>query len=300
MKLAIIFSFFAAALAIPGMSSVQTWLAGLQQPISNFIDNSFRKSTIPQFILDTKHPWILDNKRKLEGLPNAEAFLCLNLQDHPGNNAPITDLEIPPDLFHNLVIDNNSIGPQRPGWPNAIDRLTEINRCPQALASAKSLYVDVFVYRDENTALWSKIREPCQAPASVFPLFGDVLESMNSLEHLEWGIRHDYAHIFEESFRSRNLTLPSVTSLKLSPLSHFLVAMCPNLERLERGGGLRWNDYSNGPDWKALLIESGVSAPKLKHSAMSSAHAGWSPSMIASKLATPKVSIHIDGLCADV
>ena len=78
------------------------------------------------------------------------------------------------------------------------------------------------------------------------------------------------------------------------------MAMCPNLERLERGGGLRWNDYSNGPDWKALLIESGVSAPKLKHSAMSSAHAGWSPSMIASKLATPKVSIHIDGLCADV
>ena len=300
MKLAVIFSFFAAALAIPGMSSLHTWIAGLQQPISNFIDNPFRKSTIPHFILDTKHQWILDNKRKLESLPNAEAFLCLNPSDYPGNNAITTDLTVPTDLFHNLVIDNNLIGPQRPGWPNAINRLTEINRCPLALASAKYLYVDVLVYCDENSDLWSKIKEPCEAPAAHVPLFGDVLESLTSLEHLEWAIRPDYANIFEESFRSRNLTLPSVTSLKPGPLSHFLVAMCPNLERLEGGGGLGWNQHSKGPDRKALLIESGALAPKLKHFAMTSAHDGWSPSKIASKLATPKMSINIDGLCADI
>ncbi|KAH7378116.1 hypothetical protein BKA64DRAFT_687946 [Cadophora sp. MPI-SDFR-AT-0126] len=285
MKLTIILSFVAAATAIPGLSSLQTWLASFQQPILNLIDNPRRTSTIPQFILDTNHPWILANQRKLEGLPNSEAFLCqdLDLNRHPESQASGADLEVPANLFDNLVIDNNRAGTSRPGWPNAIERLTEINRCPRALANAKSLHVDVYVHCDSYSDLWLRALEPCHPPQEVAILFSDVLGSMTSLQHLYWGIPQGDAHFFEESFKCRNLSMPSVTSLKPGPLSQYLVGICPHLEELEDGSGYGWYDYSL--------------APGLKRFAMYGAHEGWSPSMASEVVKSmPQLeSLRLDG-----
>ncbi|KAK0115824.1 hypothetical protein ONS95_012875 [Cadophora gregata] len=278
MKPATILTFIAAVVAIPGLSSVQIWLASFQQPISNLIDNPRRKSTIPQFILDTNHPWILTNQRKLESLPNAKDFLCLNPTQTPKNepSAPKTELEVPPDLFDNLTIDNNRYGISRPGWPNAIERLTEIKNCPRALASAKSLYIDIYVHSGPYSDLWLRALEPSQPPPEVAILFGDVLEALPSLNHLYWGIHNEYAHFFEESFKSRTLTLPSVKSLRTGPFSQYLVGMCPTLERLENG-----------------VIQSGAMAPKLKHFSMDSDYEGWSPDMAAEVV---KFMPHIESL----
>src|ERR1700761_3247148 len=135
MKLGFFIILIPATMALAGFSSVQTWLASFQQPLRNLIDHPFRRSTVPQFILDTRHPWILANQRKLERLPNAEAFLCSGL-DSESNELKGTETEtggealgIPPDLFDNLEIDNNRVGISRPGWPNALERLGEMTRC---------------------------------------------------------------------------------------------------------------------------------------------------------------------------
>lgn len=79
---------------------------------------------------------------------------------------------------------------------------------------------------------------------------------------------------------ARNFSLLSVTSLELGPSSHYLVGMCPNLERLESGGG--WYEsggYSDETDWRVLFIQSAASATKLKRFAMDGSFAGWSPAL---------------------
>ncbi|KAH7309996.1 hypothetical protein BKA65DRAFT_519262 [Rhexocercosporidium sp. MPI-PUGE-AT-0058] len=283
MKIAILFSLFAATMAFPGLSTVQTWLASFQQPILNLIDNPYRKSTIPQFILDTQHPWILSNQRKLESLPNAEAFLCFDRNfDIQGKQVEGTEaeLDIPPDLFENLTIDNNPGTFSRPGWPNALERLTEINRCPLALARVKALHVNIFVHHGEYADLWLKALEPNQPSEQLLALFGDVLESMTGLNSIKGSIRTEDAHFFEESFKARNLTLPTVTNLETGALSRYLVGMCPNLERLETGSGYDWNGYSRDePDWRVLFIQSAALVPGLRRFAMSGSYKGWDPEL---------------------
>ncbi|KAL5319325.1 hypothetical protein ACEPPN_012376 [Leptodophora sp. 'Broadleaf-Isolate-01'] len=270
-------------MAFPGLSSLQTWLASFQQPIMNLIENPYRKSTIPQFIIDTQHPWILANQRKLESLLNAEVFLCFNRNsDSHGNEIEgiEADLEIPPDLYENLTIDNHCADVFRPGWPNALERLTEINRCPLALAQVKNLHLGIYVYRGANADFWPKILEPSHPPSKLPALFGDILESMTRLESLTWAMGREEAHFFEEPFMARNFSLLSVTSLELGPSSHYLVGMCPNLERLESGGG--WYEsggYSDETDWRVLFIQSAASATKLKRFAMDGSFAGWSPAL---------------------
>lgn len=90
--------------AFPSLSSAQTWLASFQQPLLNLISNSLQRSTIPQFILDTSHPWILANQRRLESLPKVVAFLRSD-PDFESNEPTSKETktcseepEIPPDL----------------------------------------------------------------------------------------------------------------------------------------------------------------------------------------------------------
>lgn len=291
MKFAAFILLIPNAMAFPGISSAQTWLASFQQPLMNFIDNPLRRSTTPQFIIDARHPWVLANRRKLERLPNAEAFLCFNpgvkASEFAETNHEILGegLEIPPDLFDKLEIDNNRAGISRPGWPNALERLGEMNRCPRALQHAKSLYVDIFAHTGKYTDLQMKILEPAQPPEELLVLFGDVLESMTSLETLKFNIPKDFTDLFGEAFQSRNLTLQSITHLEPGPSSHYLVPMCPNLETLQNGGSFMWyHGYMpDGRDWGLLLIQAAQSTPKLKRFAMVGGHNGWTPSLVEGK-----------------
>ncbi|KAL2067654.1 hypothetical protein VTL71DRAFT_15750, partial [Oculimacula yallundae] len=279
MKLFILFSLLTIVLAFPDLSSVKIWLASLQQPILDIIDNPRRTSTIPQFIVRAQHPWILANQRKLEVLPNAEAFLCLGPTDPKAdkNAAQTADLQIPSDLFQNLSIITHQYDDSRLGWPDALERLTEIIRCPRALTEVKNLEVNVHVRRREYDGLLGKAIEGHEPPEKVMSLFGDVLEAMTRLETLIWEIGREDAPFLEQSFRARNLSLPSVTFLQPGILSHYMIGMCPNLETLENGGGYDWNGWTgDGPDWRMLFIESAASAPKLKRFAMQGKYEGWS------------------------
>lgn len=288
MKLGAFILLIPTTMALLGVSSVQTWLASFQQPLKNLIENPFRRSTVPQFILDARHPWILANQRKLERLPNAEAFLCSG-PDPESNETGIETknggegLEIPLDIPDYLEIDNNRAGISRPGWPNALERLGEINRCQRALTQVKTLEVGIYVHDGKYSDQYLKILEPPKPPEQLLTLFGDVLESMMNLETLKWDIRKEDTQIFEEAFKSRNLTLPSIKHLEPGPSSHYLVGMCPNLERLKNGGGFMWyHGYMpDNRDWGLMLIQAAVSTPKLKRFSMSGGHSGWTPSLIS-------------------
>jgi hypothetical protein len=289
MKLGAFILLIPITMAFPGISSIQTWLASFQQPLKNLIENPLRQSTVPQFILDARHPWILANQRKLERLPNAEAFLCFGPDSESNESTGIetknggVDLEIPPDLFDNLEIDNNRAGISRPGWPNARERLGEISRCQRALTQVKTLEVDIYVHDGKHTDPYLKILEPSKPPEQILALFGDVLESMMNLETLKWGIRKEDTHIFDEAFNSRNLTLPSIKHLEPGSSSHYLVGMCPNLETLQNGGGFMWyHGYMpDNRDWGLMLIQAAVSTPKLKRFSMIGGHSGWTPSLVS-------------------
>jgi len=289
MKLSAFILLIPTTTAFPDLSSAQIWLASFQQPLKNLIENPLRQSTIPQFILDARHPWILANKRKLERLPNVGAILCSSPNSESNESIRVEkkpsgeELEIPPDLFDNLEINNSRAGISRPGWPNALQRLGEVMRCQRALDQVKRLEVDIYVHHEIYSDQYLKVLEPSQPPEQLSILFGDVLESMTNLETLKWGIRKEDTHFFEEAFKSRNLTLPSIKHLEPGPSSHYLVGMCPSLERLENGGGFMWSQgyMPDGRDWGLMLIQAAVLTPKLKRFAMAGGHSGWPPSLVS-------------------
>lgn len=277
MKLTLFTLLIPATMAFPGISTAQTWLASFQQPLKNLIENPLRRSTVPQFIIDARHPWILANQRKLERLSNNEAFLCSapdSITSSAGTKRETfteEEFKVPLDLFSKLEIDNNRWPISRPGWANALERLGEMKRCPRALDQVKMLDVDISIHDSKYSDLHLRILEPSQPPEQLLILFGDVLETMPNLEALKWRIPQKYIHFFESTFKSRNLTLSSIKHLEPG-LSHYMVAMCPNLEELESerdGSGL-------------LLIEAALSAPKLKRFAMEGDQFdGWTPELIS-------------------
>jgi hypothetical protein len=262
-----------------GFSSAQTWLASFQQPLRNIIDNPLRQSTVPQFLLDSGHPWILAHQPQLERLPNAEAFLCTGLVD---NRA---ELEIPPDLFDRLEVNNNRYGISRPGWPNALERFTEISKCPRALEQVQELEIYIYVHESPYSELANRLLEPSLPSSQLISLLGDALESMNSLKYLKYHISKEHTHLFGKEFRGRKLTLPSVKHLEPGPWSHYLVRMCPNLKTITSG-----SEWYNGhlPDnpghrfqWGFELIQSTASTPKLKRFSMEGRHDDWSPELVS-------------------
>ncbi len=193
------------------------------------------------------------------------------------------ELQIQNDLFYELEINNNRAGISRPGWPNALERLGEMKTCQRALSQVKTLEVDIYVHEGEYQDTFLKFLEPSQPPEQLLNLFGDVLESMTNLEQLKWGLRKEDTHLFEEAFKSRNLTLPSVKSLEPGPSSHYMVDMCPNIEKLKNGGGFMWyHGYMlDGRDWGLMLIQAASSTTKLKRFAMVGGHNGWTPFLVS-------------------
>ncbi|KAG4436192.1 hypothetical protein IFR05_008320 [Cadophora sp. M221] len=156
-----------------------------------------------------------------------------------------------------------------------------MNRCPLALSRVKNLHVGIYVYRGSNNDFWPQILEPSNPPSELPTLLGDVLEWMTRLEQLTWGMGSGDACFFEEPLMARNLSLPSVTSLELGASSHYLVGMCPNLEKLESGGGWYSSRLYDADelDWRVLFIQSAASATKLKSFGMDGSFKGWSPEL---------------------
>lgn len=92
-----------------------------------------QSSSIPWFLLDAQHPWVIKHQSLLERLPDVESFLhsapgtkyrtpTSQLQHHdasarpaPTDDEPDPDLEVPADLFTTLNINNNRSHTPRAG-----------------------------------------------------------------------------------------------------------------------------------------------------------------------------------------
>lgn len=246
----------------------QTSAFNWKEKIGDFLSNLSRQSRVPQFILDARHPWILENQSKLERLPDAESYLCSQTQV---SATDITEngLDVPHDLFEYLEIDNNRVGIHRPGWPNALLRLQEIHRCPAALSQVKTFNTVIYVYRGQYSDLDKRVLEPHQPPREVLDLFVDVLGNMTHLETLKWKIPASDASYFEEHFAERGLVLPSVRKLEPSSMAPFLVRTCPNITTLET--------FSR--EEPEALLQAAMFTPNLTRFAMG-VNYGWTPSLI--------------------
>lgn len=240
-------------------------------------------SVIPQFILDTNHPWLAKNEAWLSRYPRVKDALCSNdsrLWTHPSR----ADYALPTDLFTNLRIENVKID-SRFGWTNAVDRLYEMMDCKAALDGVRHLDVDIYNHQFANVP---SCREPTFPPPELPPLFADVLTKMSGLERLDWGISGKSTRDFERSFVEKNLTLPSVKHLQPGAWSDYLISRCPNLEILVAGSDYHWswNHYEHIPgcvDDPLLELIKASTGSNLQDLRLSTGWYDWNLEMLEGK-----------------
>lgn len=250
-----------------------------------------RNSSIPQFLLDTQHPWIIKHQSLLERLPDVKSFLysppgtkyraaLSQLQHHDTSARPTPtddkfelglDLEVPADLFNSLNINNNRSHTPRAGWPNAHHRLLELQRCPAAtLARVRSLDVRVWVHRgvfapskDLQAEEWQDLGGP--AGDELLDLFASVLTAMTGLERLRWEMLPDFARRMREGLvGGRGLRLPSVSRLEVAPFCEYMVDACPNVEVLEGERLMVVTGEKGEGRYAEMLVEAAAKLPNVK------------------------------------
>lgn len=200
----------------------------LRNPFRGIFDSTYR---IPQFIRDAHHPWLEQNKHFISQLENPKEALCSldsPMRMHDDNTLP----SYPADFFKYLEIDNNRYDVNRPGWGNALQRLTEMFECPAALHDVEYFKVAIWA-SDEVYNIISP--ERVIPPARLPNLFMDVLKSMPNLTQLEWTTFGKGNKEFEQAFSKANLTLSSVHHLNFDILSSFWIALCPEVQQVHSG-----------------------------------------------------------------
>ena len=237
---------------------------------------------IPQFILDTRHPWLSDRDGKtlLYSFDDPTDALCnlssplrpvdsdvspLKIPWHNGKPCKVdrpagyyANLSTyPADLYSNLKIGNNGLGGSRPGWKNARARLQEMLACPAALKDVRSFTVDIWISDGKYGIGYA---EP-STPASDIPaLFVEVLSQMPNLTRLEWNTYGNGIEEFRSAFTAANLTLPHVRYLRPAIFYDWLVDICPGVERLESGHSDStanyWRWTSHKVDGRGMFVNS--------------------------------------------
>lgn len=211
------------------LSTLATLAWDLQQHISPLFTSDLR---IPQFILDTRHPWLEENKKSLARLQNPTEALCsLDSELRPTDGTTET-YTYPSDLFRYLEIDNNRAGVNRPGWRNAVLRLREMLACPAAMQDVESFNVRIYASDGSHGIGYPEMDNP---PSELPNLFIEVLNSMPRLHKLEWNTFGKGDQVFRKAFTEANMNLPSVRYLNLGVFNEFFVGMCPGVEILDSG-----------------------------------------------------------------
>lgn len=232
------------------------------QPVQAILNFFSRPLRVPQFVLDTRHPWLEQNKALLNRLDNTEQALCnLDSNLRPGNNSTWT---YPTDLFKKLVIDNNRVGASKVqvGWAHADARLNEILRCPAALQDVEIFEVVIWISDGKYTSIPADSPVP---PPALPGLFVKALSSMPNLKTLDWETFDNGIDEFRQTFTDHALILPTVHHMRLAKHMQFLVTVCPNVEILESGGSLTtryWRDWSKSSP-TLDLIQSARTLKKL-------------------------------------
>ncbi|KAK2771137.1 hypothetical protein CKAH01_14501 [Colletotrichum kahawae] len=210
------------------------------------------KAKIPQFILDTRHPWLTTHADEVSKLEDPKAIFCTPLKDaiassnhdpECGHDWQLNGLDIPHDLFHRLEIDNNRVGIDRYGWTNARNRLLEMKDCPRALEEVRELKVDIFAHRGE----------PVLPPGELPGLFAEVMGGMKGLRRLDWTIRGwDENAAFREEFYRQGVEMRSVEELKANMYASWIRDSTPRLRMLEVKSD-DWYD-SKPEDWREFPL----------------------------------------------
>ena len=220
-------------------------------------------SRIPQFILDTRHPWLEEHRRYLEHLDNPKQALC-SLDSKLRPNHGQESRTYPADLFKYLEIDNNRAGVDRPqGWNNAVLRLREMLDCPAAIHDAEDFNVQIWVTEAKHDA---GVMYSSRPPSELPNLFIETLKSMPRLQKLQWNTFGNANVVFQKAFVKANLTLPSVRHLVPAMFTDHLVGMCPGVEHIESGYSLSTANYwrwENVGDARLQLVESTTTAENL-------------------------------------
>lgn len=248
-------------------------------------------SQIPQFVLDTEHPWLTTNKVWLSRYPNVAESLCS--RDSPLWTSPASPDRAPPaDLFNHLRINSDRIqhGGCRwqPEWSNVRHRLRELASCKAALADVQHLHVDIYV-RDN---LFPDGGVPTLPPAGLPGLFVDVLAQMSNLERLDWGMSVLAMQEFEPAFVEKRLMLPSVRYLQPGAGGDYLVSRCPNVEVLDAGYHFfdHWT-WENGRNHHSELIKASTGLKNLEEWRISTRSNDWTLCMLEGE-ATFSISNH--------
>jgi len=243
------------------------------QRVSSTVIDFLIKGYVPQFLLDTGHSWIKKDPLDLRRNPNAKHLLSsLDSTLRPPANATADDFEknkyYPADLFRKLEIDNSRYGINRPGWQNAIDRLTEILDSPAALQDVEVFVVDIYNHGYAHFWEYSMYLDSVKMPARLPDLMAKALKSMPNLRRLEWSVKKPYVDDFASAFEDHGIHLDGVRELKVSPFSEFLVRVCPSLEILEPNRGLepcwRWKFWEDDEDPKHILLKAARGAGKVR------------------------------------
>lgn len=235
-------------------------------------------SQIPQFVLDTRHPWLETNKAWLSRYPNVSEALCS--RDSPLWTSPASpEHALPADLFNCLKVTGNGIPKdglgwqERPSWSNVRHRLREMASCEAALADVQHLHVDIYVH---DKLVFSDIDgEPTLPPPDLPGLFTDVLAQMSNLERLDWGMSIEATREFEPVFVEKEIMLPSVKYLQLGAGSDYLVSRCPNVEVLEAGDYFHHWSWNQGHNHRSELIKATTGLQNLKELRLSKGWRGW-------------------------
>ncbi|KAJ0284087.1 hypothetical protein COL940_004279 [Colletotrichum noveboracense] len=224
--------------------------------------DSASKAKIPQFILDTRHPWLTAHADELANLDDPYAVFCTPLKDvialsnhdpECGHKWQLTGLDVPRDLFHSLEIDNNRVGVDRYGWPNARNRLLEMKNCPRALEEVRELKVDVYAHKAES------VLPPDDLPG----LFAEIMGEMKGLKKLDWTIRGwDENQAFRDEFQRQGVGLRSVEELRANMYASWIRDSTPRLRMLKATSDSSL--FSEPDDWRELPLVWLESLDKLK------------------------------------
>ncbi|GKT61889.1 hypothetical protein ColTof3_09228 [Colletotrichum tofieldiae] len=225
-------------------------LPSLQIPfISSWLGGDAVSPRIPQFILDTQHPWLSVHANDLSRVADPASALCTHINDpSPRNEIKREDaqvassLDIPADLFYKLEIDNNRVGISRYGWKNARNRLAEMKACPRALQEVQQLKIDIYVYQDSPWGiLGTESRLP---PKALTAMFAEVLGSMKNLKKLNYMVRGtDENAAIAKAFIDSRTELSGVEQLTVNMAAPMLIDMCPSVTCLVAKRDILWQDY---------------------------------------------------------
>ena len=159
------------------------------------------------------------------------------------------------------------------GWAQALRALDAIALCEALDEHTREFMIDLSIGPTWVESFQEGYDYKGPTPPSRFPQkFLEVLTSLTNLEKLTLIIPEYHTEIFRTTFQKANTSFPSVRTLVLGPHMDWVIAMCPNVERISTHDW-RWlhsnvdGQYSH--QHSTDLINSAGQATNLRHFDMS-------------------------------